>query len=185
MAVSRADIKSRDRTVGAANFCRDNNPGIYIFFVVSLLLKRATFLLPFLLWLAGGPLSGGEVPDHEISQTPAFQEFVASYMAAVNARDIAKFTELAHPKCVKAVRKDNDWFKNRFEVAPIPAKPRIFVYAIDADSPLPFAAAASVAVRPTHKIQISWDLSPDEEAGEVCWVVMEEGKWREVIPEAR
>jgi hypothetical protein len=123
-----------------------------------------------------------------IQASPAFKAFLGDYVAAINAKDREKLKACVQPKSQALMSADKtlaeNWFKNRF-TNPIPADRKVSVTTIAADAELPFAQfGVAFPVRPTNQIQISFNTAPNSQTGVVAFLILEGGKWLEVVPSA-
>ncbi len=128
----------------------------------------------------GGKDEGVEPPTSE-------EEFVEALAFAVNSKDIHKFKQLIHPKCLAAITDETRPFMDRAhvkmlqqglvlvtgerEVKPIPEKERNEeIKGLD------------IPVRPTHALKIDILTSAGKVVPSVHLICVEDGKWWVVQP---
>ena len=124
--------------------------------------------------------------EADIASTPAFKAFEESFVAAVNSKDRATLTTLVHPTSAADLAANkalaDTFFKSRF-TRTIPAEHKTTVTVLPADKPLPFTEMGfSYPVRPTHQFHIEFMAAPDQNAGSIGFIVLQDGKWLEVVP---
>jgi hypothetical protein len=125
-----------------------------------------------------------ETPNNEIAETPQFKTFIKSYISAVNEKDEAKLKTLVCQQSFSAMRKNNEIYNSRFAYK-IPSEHRMQIYQIAPIGDLSFSVIASAPVRPTFKILLEWDISSNEGVIVPIWIIMDKGKWYEVIPDQK
>lgn len=118
---------------------------------------------------------------------PAEEEFVKEYVAAVEAKDVARLKKLVHPECLAPINDENrdyydDYFSGEIEKS-IPDNYEIIdVTAIDKDAPLMMTEVFSYPVRPTHWVQIDFMTGPYESESILRQIVKFEDTWYMVVP---
>jgi hypothetical protein len=150
--------------------------------------KMKTTLLILTLLAAALGLRADDTVSVDVATTPAFKTFLINYISAINSKDRAKLNECLYAKSVAMMAEDQKlsdyWFGHRFKHS-IPAGYKVYATAIPSDKPLPFEKDGVVfPVRPTHQVQISFDLTPESGVSIVLWTVCEKEKWYEVVPSA-
>ena len=115
--------------------------------------------------------------------TPAQQQLVQSYVAAVRSHDPARVLALFHPK-VLACRNDStrDYFDylatQNLHLAPS-AKYKTFITSLPASGPAAILPATmfKYPVQATHQLQLDWENSPTSSVTVLRNIVAQDGRW--------
>ena len=151
----------------------------------TVILKSITSLVAtFLLAFVHAHAQTAPTAD-DVASTPAFKAFEDGFIAAVNAKDRAKLTTLVHSASAADMAADKamaDRFFNTRFTRTIPVEHNTTVTVLPADKPLPFTDMGfSYPVRPTHQFHIEF-TAPNQSLGSIGFIVMQDGKWLEVVP---
>lgn len=145
---------------------------------------RFPILLAVLLCFSTAHLSA-QTRDTETPATPAFKDFLAQYIAAINSKDAAKYKACIHPGCASiftdhpVMTAKNVEFRFKSSIG---ANPEVFLSTLPPDGPLPMSSiGAQWSVRPTHQLQINTKNADGSQNGIVAFLAMSDGKWYEVI----
>jgi hypothetical protein len=115
--------------------------------------------------------------------------FVASVIEAINSKSLERRRALLHPASVPCADTEPDSFY-RFMVDeqskdPIPAGSMWKVAPVPPDQPLPSSDTFDYPIRPTHTLQIDFDLTPRRSRRLVLQLVHEADRWFEMTACAR
>jgi hypothetical protein len=113
------------------------------------------------------------------------KHFVAQYVAAFNARDVARLHSLFHPKSLACITPENKDYYDEALAAhlrdPIPANYTFTASPVDENNLKSFEVYQQFPVRPTQQVQIEYQQG--EDSGTVMvWVVQEKSRWFEDEP---
>ena len=145
-----------------------------------------TCTLSFIVALIGLALSGcsrhsGEAEHADVTTKPAFKEFIANYVTAINSKDRAKLNQCIHAKSVAMLATDQKYsdaiYGGKFAYS-IPADFEVLANAIPADKP----QSLVFTPRPAYQVQIHFKPTPTNIVDVVLWVANENDKWYEVLP---
>ena len=145
-----------------------------------------TCTLSFIAALIGLALSGcsrhsGEAVHADVTTTPAFKEFIANYVTAINSKDRAKLNQCIHAKSVAMLATDQKYsdaiYGGKFAYS-IPADFKVHAHAIPSDKP----QSLVFTPRPAYQVQIQFKPTPPNIVDMVLWIANENDKWYEVLP---
>jgi hypothetical protein len=113
------------------------------------------------------------------------KEFVAQYVAALNAKDTVRLNSFLHPKSIACVTKDTKPYYDEGMAIhlrdPIPANYTYTLSPLDTKAPQPLEGYAQFPVRPSHQLQIEYDEGEDHGVV-LVWLVQEKDRWLQDDP---
>ena len=122
-----------------------------------------------------------------IAAEPGQEQFIAKYIATVNAHDVEQLKRLVHPKCLACINNENqDYFHDYFSreiKESIPNNYKITnIRPISTVEPLLMPEAFSYPVRPTHWVQIDFARGAYDFKSILRQIVRVEDAWFMVVP---
>jgi hypothetical protein len=145
--------------------------------------RFATPALTLLLAFAASCSSSGA---GHINRPTTIDEFVKSYVASMNARDLAANRALWHSKSLACITPDSSVFYDRaFKISSrhgIPADYKFTAKPIGPDEKLAFEGYAIYPVRPAEEVQINYTRGLENSGSVVLWLAQEGKGWAEVFP---
>lgn len=111
--------------------------------------------------------------------------FVENFIDAINTKNINKLKSLTHPECLAYITEENKefydfsrWFKRN-----IPNNYKVFIKEYKPEDILPFTEQFTYPVRPTHMIQIDYNIKENSGAAIMLQVAKQgNGKYLQIIP---
>jgi len=121
-----------------------------------------------------------------VNRPASIDEFVKSYVASMNTRDLAANRALWHSKSLACITPDSSAFYDRaFKISSrhgIPADYRFTEKAIGPDEKLAFEGYAIYPIRPTQEVQVDYTHGLENSGSVVLWLAQEGKGWAEVFP---
>lgn len=106
--------------------------------------------------------------------------FAAQYVAAMNAKDVARVLTFFHPKSVACITPDTkDYYDGAMKVSvseSIPANYTFSVMAVNEDNLKAIESMARFPVKPTSELHIDYQQG-DDAGSVVLWLARENGRW--------
>jgi hypothetical protein len=144
------------------------------------------FATPALMLLLAFTASCSSSHAGHINRPATIDEFVKSYVASMNARDLATNRALWHSKSLACITPDSSVFYDRaFKISSrhgIPADYKFAAKPIGPDEKLAFEGYAVYPVRPAEEVQINYTRGLENSGSVVLWLVQEGKGWAEVFP---
>jgi hypothetical protein len=144
------------------------------------------FATPALMLLLAFTASCSSSRAGHINRPATIDEFVKSFVASMNARDLAANRALWHSKSLACITSDSSVFYDRaFKISSrhgIPADYKFAAKPIGPDEKLAFEGYAVYPVRPAEEVQINYTRGLENSGSVVLWLVQEGKGWAEVFP---
>jgi hypothetical protein len=112
--------------------------------------------------------------------------FVASIVEALNSKSAERRRELLHPKSLPCATIEPDsfytWMVTRQFKDSVPADYRWKITPVPPEQPLMFADKFDYPVRPTHTLQLDFQLAPHGGKTMLLYLVRDANRWYEMTP---
>jgi hypothetical protein len=126
----------------------------------------------------------GSAPSQEGDREA--RAFVVSVVDAINSKSLERRRALLHPRSLACAGTEPDsfysWTVTRQLKDAIPADYTWKLTPVRADEPLMFADRFDYPIRPTHRLQLDFNMTPTHSKTMVLQLVHEGSRWYDMIP---
>jgi hypothetical protein len=143
-------------------------------------MKRSVAVVGAMMLLA---VSVGRARPQDDNQARAF---VASVVEALNSKSLERRQALLHPKSLPCATIEPDsfytWMVTRQFKDLVPADYKWKITPMPPEQPLLFADKFDYPVRPTHTLQLNFELAPHGSKAMLLYLVRDADRWYEMTP---